>query len=114
MVSYCFIKCFEHFCIQITYVEQPLKDPTRALGTYGVKDGDVVVLRQADRRPPPTQPAFPGNTFVKSFFLMRTQADQTFKHLFYSRAVQLAARGPNQAYRCAQFVLPMSLFLNET
>lgn len=46
--------------IQITYVEQPLKDPTRALGNYGVKDGDVVVLRQADRRPPPTQPAFPG------------------------------------------------------
>ncbi|XP_057703162.1 protein DDI1 homolog 2 [Corythoichthys intestinalis] len=46
--------------IQITYVEQPLKDPTRALGTYGVKDGDVVVLRQADRRPPPTQQSFPG------------------------------------------------------
>ncbi|XP_077386522.1 protein DDI1 homolog 2 isoform X2 [Festucalex cinctus] len=46
--------------IQISYVEQILKDPTRALGTYGVKDGDVVVLRQADRRPPPTQPAFPG------------------------------------------------------
>ncbi|XP_077460155.1 protein DDI1 homolog 2 isoform X2 [Stigmatopora argus] len=46
--------------IQISYVEQPLKDPTRALGTYGVKDGDVVVLRQADRRPPSTQPGFPG------------------------------------------------------
>ncbi|XP_037629721.1 protein DDI1 homolog 2 isoform X2 [Sebastes umbrosus] len=46
--------------IQITYVEQHLKDTTRALGNYGVKDGDVVVLRQADRRPPPTQPAFPG------------------------------------------------------
>lgn len=46
--------------IQITYVEQTLNDPTRALGNYGVKDGDVVVLRQADRRPPPTQPAFPG------------------------------------------------------
>lgn len=46
--------------IQIIYIEQPLKDPTRALGNYGVKDGDVVVLRQADRRPPPTQPAFPG------------------------------------------------------
>ncbi|XP_068449974.1 protein DDI1 homolog 2 isoform X1 [Clinocottus analis] len=46
--------------IQVTYVEQTLKDHTRALGTYGVKDGDVVVLRQADRRPPPTQPAFPG------------------------------------------------------
>ncbi|KAM6979993.1 protein DDI1 homolog 2-like [Aplochiton taeniatus] len=46
--------------IQITYVEQPLKDPTRALGTYGVKDGDVVVLRQANRRPPQAQPSFPG------------------------------------------------------
>uniref|UniRef100_A0A1A7WWL7 DNA-damage inducible protein 2 n=1 Tax=Iconisemion striatum TaxID=60296 RepID=A0A1A7WWL7_9TELE len=46
--------------IQITYVEQPLKDPTRALGTYGVKDGDVVVLRQTERRPPQTQSAFPG------------------------------------------------------
>lgn len=46
--------------IQITYAEQPLKDPTCALGKYGVKDGDVVVLRQTDRRPPPTQPAFPG------------------------------------------------------
>lgn len=45
---------------QITYAEQPLKDPTRALGTYGVKDGDVVVLRQTDRRQLPTQPAFPG------------------------------------------------------
>uniref|UniRef100_H3DB97 DNA-damage inducible protein 2 n=1 Tax=Tetraodon nigroviridis TaxID=99883 RepID=H3DB97_TETNG len=46
--------------IQITYADQPLKDPTRALGTYGVKDGDVVVLRQTDRRPLPPQPAFPG------------------------------------------------------
>ncbi|XP_033938774.1 protein DDI1 homolog 2 isoform X1 [Pseudochaenichthys georgianus] len=46
--------------IQVTYIEQTLKDPTRALGTYGVKDGDVVVLRQVDRRPPPSQPAFPG------------------------------------------------------
>lgn len=45
---------------QISHVEQLLKDPTRALGTYGLKDGDVVVLRQADKRPPPTQPAFPG------------------------------------------------------
>lgn len=53
---------------QITYVEQPLKDPTRALGTYGVKDGDVVVLRQADRRPPQTQPAFPGNVSVDISF----------------------------------------------
>uniref|UniRef100_A0A671WMT7 DNA-damage inducible protein 2 n=1 Tax=Sparus aurata TaxID=8175 RepID=A0A671WMT7_SPAAU len=32
--------------IQITYVEQTLNDPTRALGNYGVKDGDVVVLSQ--------------------------------------------------------------------
>ncbi|KAK7915995.1 hypothetical protein WMY93_011756 [Mugilogobius chulae] len=47
--------------IQIVYLEQELKDPARALGNYGVKDGDVVELRQTDRRPPPpTQPAFPG------------------------------------------------------
>lgn len=54
------------FCLslpkQITYAEQPLKDPTRALGTYGVKDGDVVVLRQTDR-PLPTQPPFSGEMF---------------------------------------------------
>ncbi|KAM9814275.1 protein DDI1 homolog 2 [Neosynchiropus ocellatus] len=46
--------------IQITHLEQPLKDPTRGLGNYGVQDGDMVVLRQAERRPPPSQPAFPG------------------------------------------------------
>ncbi|XP_064161205.1 protein DDI1 homolog 2 isoform X2 [Anguilla rostrata] len=46
--------------IQISYAEQPLQDPTRALGTYGLKDGDVVVLRQAERRAPPPQPSFPG------------------------------------------------------
>ncbi|XP_063071539.1 protein DDI1 homolog 2 isoform X3 [Engraulis encrasicolus] len=45
--------------IQITYAEQPLRDLTRSLGTYGLKDGDVVVLRQASRRPP-AQPSFPG------------------------------------------------------
>ncbi|XP_066546651.1 protein DDI1 homolog 2 isoform X1 [Amia ocellicauda] len=45
--------------IQITYAEQPLGDTARALATYGLKDGDVVVLRQADR-PPSVQPAFPG------------------------------------------------------
>ncbi|XP_064822924.1 protein DDI1 homolog 2-like isoform X2 [Oncorhynchus masou masou] len=46
--------------IQITYAEQPLKDLTCALGTYGLKDGDVVVLRQVERRQPPAQPVFPG------------------------------------------------------
>ncbi|XP_066521196.1 protein DDI1 homolog 2 isoform X3 [Hoplias malabaricus] len=45
--------------IQISYAEQPLRDLTRALGNYGLKDGDVVVLRQAERRPP-AQPSFPG------------------------------------------------------
>ncbi|XP_030633569.1 protein DDI1 homolog 2 [Chanos chanos] len=46
--------------IQITYAEQPLSDPTRALGNYGLKDGDVVVIRQAEVRRPPPQPSFPG------------------------------------------------------
>lgn len=45
--------------IQIIYAEQPLQDPTRSLGTYGLKDGDVLVLRQAERRPP-AQPSLPG------------------------------------------------------
>ncbi|XP_058258437.1 protein DDI1 homolog 2 isoform X2 [Hemibagrus wyckioides] len=45
--------------IQISYAEQPLRDLTRALGNYGLKDGDVVVLRQAERRPA-AQPSFPG------------------------------------------------------
>ncbi|KAI5109265.1 protein DDI1-like 2 isoform X1 [Silurus meridionalis] len=45
--------------IQISHAEQPLKDLTRALGNFGLKDGDVVVLRQAERRPAP-QPSFPG------------------------------------------------------
>uniref|UniRef100_A0A674AEY9 DNA-damage inducible protein 2 n=1 Tax=Salmo trutta TaxID=8032 RepID=A0A674AEY9_SALTR len=46
--------------IQITCAEQPLKDLTCALGTYGLKDGDVVVLRQVERRQLPAQPVFPG------------------------------------------------------
>lgn len=51
--------------ILISYAEQPLRDLTRALGNYGLKDGDVVVLRQEERRPPPPaaappQPSFPG------------------------------------------------------
>ncbi|XP_056607210.1 protein DDI1 homolog 2 isoform X4 [Triplophysa dalaica] len=45
--------------IQILYAEQPLQDLTRALGNYGLKDGDVVVLRQAERARAP-QPAIPG------------------------------------------------------
>ncbi|XP_051985617.1 protein DDI1 homolog 2-like isoform X2 [Xyrauchen texanus] len=45
--------------IQISYAEQPLHDPTRALGNYGLKDGDVVVLRQAERILP-SQPTIPG------------------------------------------------------
>ncbi|TRY54968.1 hypothetical protein DNTS_020727 [Danionella cerebrum] len=45
--------------IQISYAEQPLQDPTRALGYYGLKDGDVLVLRQAERLRTP-QPPVPG------------------------------------------------------
>ncbi|XP_057194817.1 protein DDI1 homolog 2 isoform X2 [Triplophysa rosa] len=45
--------------IQILYAEQPLQDLTRALGNYGLKDGDVVVLRQAERARAP-QPSIPG------------------------------------------------------
>uniref|UniRef100_A0A8D3B291 Ubiquitin-like domain-containing protein n=1 Tax=Scophthalmus maximus TaxID=52904 RepID=A0A8D3B291_SCOMX len=86
--------------IQITYVEQPLKDPTRALGTYGVKDGDVVVLRQADRRPPPTQPAFPGLPHIdfRSITVPGTSASTS----------QRGAIRPQQQQRAAQSSTPMA------
>nr|XP_057926382.1 protein DDI1 homolog 2 [Doryrhamphus excisus] len=76
--------------ILISYVEQPLKDPTRALGTYGVKDGDVVVLRQADRRPLPTQPTFPGLPHIdfRSITVPGTSS---------SSAPRSAVRAPQQA-----------------
>ncbi|XP_077116548.1 protein DDI1 homolog 2 [Ranitomeya variabilis] len=49
----------------IIYAEQPLTDNQRSLSSYGLKDGDVVVLRQkdpADSRPSAPRPAaaFPG------------------------------------------------------
>nr|XP_054397167.1 protein DDI1 homolog 2 isoform X2 [Pongo abelii] len=40
---------------QIVYAERPLTDNHRSLASYGLKDGDVVILRQkenADPRPP--------------------------------------------------------------
>ncbi|XP_066462391.1 protein DDI1 homolog 2 [Eleutherodactylus coqui] len=46
----------------IIYAEQPLTDNQRSLSSYGLKDGDVVVLRQkdaAESRPAPAA-AFPG------------------------------------------------------
>lgn len=41
--------------LQIVYAERPLTDNHRSLASYGLKDGDVVILRQkenADPRPP--------------------------------------------------------------
>lgn len=43
------------FSSQIVYAERPLTDNHRSLASYGLKDGDVVILRQkenADPRPP--------------------------------------------------------------
>jgi hypothetical protein len=40
--------------LQIVYAERPLTDNHRSLASYGLKDGDVVILRQkenADPRP---------------------------------------------------------------
>lgn len=44
-----------HLPLQIVYAERPLTDNHRSLASYGLKDGDVVILRQkenADPRPP--------------------------------------------------------------
>ncbi|XP_045236029.2 protein DDI1 homolog 2 isoform X2 [Macaca fascicularis] len=47
---------------QIVYAERPLTDNHRSLASYGLKDGDVVILRQkenADPRPPVQFPNLP-------------------------------------------------------
>ncbi|XP_023587929.1 protein DDI1 homolog 2 isoform X2 [Trichechus manatus latirostris] len=47
---------------QIVYAERPLTDNHRSLASYGLKDGDVVILRQkesADPRPPAQFPNLP-------------------------------------------------------
>ncbi|KTG07011.1 hypothetical protein cypCar_00007007 [Cyprinus carpio] len=67
--------------IQISYAEQPLQDPTRALGNYGLKDGDVVVLRQAVRLlgPQPTVPGLPRIDF-SSIAVPGTSSGQNRQH----------------------------------
>ncbi|XP_053546217.1 regulatory solute carrier protein family 1 member 1 isoform X1 [Bombina bombina] len=48
---------------EIVYAERPLTDNQRSLSSYGLKDGDVVVLRQrspAEPRPAAAPAAFPG------------------------------------------------------
>ncbi|XP_067873451.1 protein DDI1 homolog 2 isoform X2 [Heterodontus francisci] len=42
---------------QIIFAERPLTDDRLTLSAYGLKDGDVLVLRQLDR--PPVQPGLP-------------------------------------------------------
>ncbi|KAJ0023867.1 hypothetical protein NQD34_003766 [Periophthalmus magnuspinnatus] len=88
--------------IQIVYVEQQLKDPTRALGNYGVKDGDVVELRQAERRPPPTQPAFPGLPHIdfRSITVPGTSGTNNQRNA--------PVRPPQQPQRSAQPSTPMA------
>uniref|UniRef100_A0A8C5QF16 Protein DDI1 homolog 2 n=1 Tax=Leptobrachium leishanense TaxID=445787 RepID=A0A8C5QF16_9ANUR len=46
---------------QIVYAERPLTDNQRSLSSYGLKDGDVVILRQKDATEPRAAAAsFPG------------------------------------------------------
>lgn len=52
------------------------------MGKYGVKDGDVVVLRQTDRRPPPTQPAFPGNIYLIEIYSI---LKNNFRYVTFSK-----------------------------
>ncbi|XP_072308582.1 protein DDI1 homolog 2 isoform X3 [Eucyclogobius newberryi] len=89
--------------IQIVYVEQEMKDPTRALGNYGVKDGDVVELRQAERRPsPPTQPGFPGLPHIdfRSITVPGTSGTNNQRNA--------PVRSPQQPQRSAQPSTPMA------
>ncbi|XP_054705566.1 protein DDI1 homolog 2 isoform X1 [Grus americana] len=45
---------------QIVYAEQPLTDNNRSLASYGLKDGDVVILRQKETIEPRPSIRFPG------------------------------------------------------
>ncbi|XP_071473477.1 protein DDI1 homolog 2 isoform X7 [Marmota flaviventris] len=44
---------------QIVYAERPLTDNHRSLASYGLKDGDVVILRQKDNADPRPSVQFP-------------------------------------------------------
>ncbi|XP_058711165.1 protein DDI1 homolog 2 isoform X1 [Poecile atricapillus] len=45
---------------QIVYAERPLTDNNRSLASYGLKDGDVVILRQKETVEPRPSLRFPG------------------------------------------------------
>ncbi|XP_064028228.1 LOW QUALITY PROTEIN: protein DDI1 homolog 2 [Pogoniulus pusillus] len=45
---------------QIVYAERPLTDNNRSLASYGLKDGDVVILRQKEAVEPRPAVRFPG------------------------------------------------------
>ncbi|XP_037736857.1 protein DDI1 homolog 2 isoform X1 [Chelonia mydas] len=45
---------------QIVYAERPLTDNHRSLASYGLKDGDVVILRQKENAEPRPPVQFPG------------------------------------------------------
>lgn len=47
---------------QIVYAERPLTDNNRSLASYGLKDGDVVILRQKETVEPRPSMRFPGET----------------------------------------------------
>uniref|UniRef100_A0A8C0HC04 Ubiquitin-like domain-containing protein n=1 Tax=Chelonoidis abingdonii TaxID=106734 RepID=A0A8C0HC04_CHEAB len=66
---YCFTLCHAYACflspslspcIQIVYAERPLTDNHRSLASYGLKDGDVVILRQKENAEPRPPVQFPG------------------------------------------------------
>uniref|UniRef100_A0A673JH31 Protein DDI1 homolog 2 n=1 Tax=Sinocyclocheilus rhinocerous TaxID=307959 RepID=A0A673JH31_9TELE len=80
--------------IQISYAEQPLQDPTRALGNYGLKDGDVVVLRQAERLlgPQPTVPGLPRIDF-SSIAVPGTSSGQNRQHQAQRPSSALSPQG---------------------
>ncbi|KAK1159510.1 regulatory solute carrier protein family 1 member 1-like isoform X1 [Acipenser oxyrinchus oxyrinchus] len=81
--------------IQITLAEQPLSNPQLALASYGLKDGDVVVLRQEEQRPP-TQPQFPGLPRIdfSSISVPGTSAQQPSPQRQHQRQQQQQEQSP--------------------
>lgn len=66
VTSQCFI-LLNIFWLQIVYAERPLTDNHRSLASYGLKDGDVVILRQKENADPRPSVQFPSTASHNGF-----------------------------------------------
>lgn len=86
----CHTWCFSLHSLheQIVYAERPLTDNNRSLASYGLKDGDVVILRQKETVEPRPSIRFPGEEgFVLNFCSERAKISIFIKHRLHLLSV---------------------------